>query len=749
MSMFDDVLAREERRMFDDVLAEEERRMAMGAGMSGATPRSQGVAYQPVAARTPDGRSVAPGTTPEQAQNVPPGMVYDPRTGGYIDTAAMAERRLAEPGGGAMGFSLNAMAGTPFVGEYADETMGRVGGRIAGMPAEAGQEYMRQGTQQYAEQNPGAALGARVVGGVTGAAAMMGAAPGAAAAIASRMPAAAIPQGLAATAGAAGAGALEGAVSGYGAGRSGAEGADSRPARAAEYGTYGALGGAVAGPVGTAANKAARGIGNVLANNWRQVSARIPGLSDEASMLLREAGGADAAAGNVAANIRRAGPNAMPADAGPATADLLDQSIAMSKSGTAVATPRVNARVAQAGRNLNATFDEVMGAARGMQELDDAIRAATRPGMKEAYQQAYQTPIDYASDAGRRVESVYANIPDRYKREALTLAREMMEIDGVPPQMLLQVDEAGNVVASRMPGVAELDYVKQALDQVAGDNYRQGNQRLGRIASIHAQRLRDAVDEAVPAYGEARQRASDAYSLHNALELGGRMLRPSTTREEVRAWAESATQLEKDAAAAGLRANIDETLANVRRTLGNPDTDAAEAKRALRDLSSRAARQKIMAVFGPERSRQIFRALDEAGAAAELAGNVARNSRTAPRQAFAQRLSEAREYSPGQMGRDFMSGQLRQSGGKMLSRAAGNTPADMARRDEQLYLELAEYLTGARGEEAIAAARAMTAAAQRDPAIAESLGQIGARVGIGTGLTAGQATTQSPRTGPR
>lgn len=695
---------------------------------------------------TPDGRSTAPGTLPSEAARIPEGMVFDPQTGGYHDAGAYAQRA-----GPALGFAGNVLAGRIFQGEYTDEAMGQADSALTGRSPEIVQERARQATEQYAEDRPVTALGARVLGGVGSTVGAMQqirfAAPRFAAWASSLIPASTTFQTAAGVGAGAAAGAVEGAVSGYGAGRG-----DDRAATSAQYGMFGSAAGGVGGLVAPIANKVAQG----LKSRWARAKRSIDGMSADATEEVVEAVSADMAAGGVQSNVRRAGDAAMIADAGQTTAGLLDASVAMSQRGGAVAGRRVNERMNMANGHLQGAFNDVMGGPQGVASLNEAVEAALRPGIKDAYKEAYSTPLQYGGTGQARAQAesalaVFNSIPSRFKSEALTMAREMMELDGVPPQLLIKVDENGNAIASRMPGVAEMDYVKRALNAIVQDNTDEFGKvgYKGRTAAIYARRLRDAVADAVPAYSRALSQASDEFALKEAIQMGDRLLNPKTTREEVARWAAQASDIEKRNAAAGLRAQIDELMANARPTRGNPSNDAAEAKRILDTMRSRAAKTKIQALLGPKEARRVIKAIDEAARANELANNVARNSATASRLARDNRIRERQAFSPGQIGRDAASGELFSAGRKLTQTAAGNTPSARDARVEQMYLEIAEYLTGRRGEDALQAAERLISRAEQNPVDMEQLQRIGRNASAAIGLPVGQAATQSQRTGPR
>src|SRR5690606_1908373 len=105
----------------------------------------------------------------------------------------------------------------------------------------------------------------------------------------------------------------------------------------------------------------------------------------------------------------------------------------------------------------------------------------------------------------------------------------------------------------------------------------------------------------------------------------------------------------------GLRSELDEKLANIRSTLADPETGMQEARATIRELSSRAAREKINMLLPPEDAASFLRELDEAAAALDTrrsgpaivasakAGKEIRNVFEAenPKAAMAQIVAEA------------------------------------------------------------------------------------------------------------
>lgn len=109
------------------------------------------------------------------------------------------------------------------------------------------------------------------------------------------------------------------------------------------------------------------------------------------------------------------------------------------------------------------------------------------------------------------------------------------------------------------------------------------------------------------------------------------------------------TQAERQALAQGVRSQIDDTMARVSRTVMDGDVPAREAISALRNLSSRANREKLAMAIGDEPAGQLFAEIDRIATSFDLRASVADNSATYARQAMEQRVGDLTQ--PGVIGR--------------------------------------------------------------------------------------------------
>jgi hypothetical protein len=669
------------------------------------------------------------GRNPDGTYGQPPeGMVMDPRTGGYVDTAAAAERM-----GPAQGAAASFLAGAPFVGEWADEAMGKADAALTGRNPEIATETMRQSRQQFAEANPNTALGLEIGGGIVGSIPL--AVGGAGAAMGARTTAGQVARGagLAAVAGGA-----EGALQGAGRANDGdrVQGAQTGVVIGASLG--GALG-ALAPIIGTGAQNLAKRIKKLDVST---IASEF-GLSPVAARTVRAAlvnDDLDAAARRLAA----IGDDAMLADAGPATANLLDS---VSKSGgmaLRVTRDAVEDRAARSGVRLTQRLDDILGQSGGVKSAARDISQRTSAARQAAYQRAYSSPIDYAAPAGRKIESVLGRIPTRTLNRAVQEANDAMQAEGLRNlQIMAQIGDDGAVRFVEMPNVQQLDFIKRALGDIAQDSKDQ----FGRLSAegIRAQKLardlRDSVGDAVPSYRGAVKIGGDKIAEDQALDLGRRLLARNTTLEDAQEIMRGASVEAREAAKRGLRENIENTLSNVRRTITDPNTDAREAMTLVKDLSSRANMAKARLVLGKD-APALFDELEKAEAALALRAAVARSTETAIRIATQRQVRD--EMQPGLLRRVLgKGGNPLDAARELTETVAGIDPRTMGQNEQALMAEIAQALTGLRGAEAERALVAVNQAMQGQPIKDAEAALIGRLVAGTVGATGYQSGMQS------
>lgn len=567
-----------------------------------------------------------------------------------------------------------ATSGLPFIGSYVDEGVGLIGGDAAQQQHIATQEA-------YARQNPVASTALQLGGGVVGSIPALAFAPAAAGS------GSLVSQGLRLGAAGALAGGVEGGV--YGAGQQQGPGRFTNAAQGA------GIGAGVGGVLGVAAPLAVegvqQGIQSLRRTPERQVAQEI-GVSPEATRLLTRVAGMEDPA-QMAANLQRSGPGAMLADSGDLSSGVLDTALQTPGGASRTGRQRVEERASAAMSGINQALDETLGTPQGLISIGVDIRQAAQPEVRAAYTRAYETPVDYSSDAGRRIEGILGRVPKRTAGQAIQAAQERMTYDGAPGQIMASIADDGSVAFQQMPGVQELDYIKRAFDDIA----RNGTDAItgkmdanAAFASRIARDIRDATKEAVPAYGEALNLAADSITTQNAVDIGAQALSPQFTRERLVRAVDGASDAEMRALRAGLRSRIDETLANVRAVASDRNVDARQARQALSEMSSDAAKAKIRTILPMDQANRLLGQLDEASQALALRASLATNSRTMGRHVTNEFITDITE--PGAI-TSALQGSPINATQRIVQGLTGTTPGDMNARQQQILAEVTDVLT--------------------------------------------------------
>lgn len=462
-------------------------------------------------------------------------------------------------------------------------------------------------------------------------------------------------------------------------------------------GGVGAAFGALAPIFSGAVGAGVRGISDLAA----QASAmRGLGVSRPAANVLTRALEADGTlSGPGAVNIRATGNDAMLADAGPNAAAVLDTAMQRGGPGAVAARQSVEARAGRASSTLDSALDTALGPAQGAQTVTNNLRTSTAAARSTAYDAAYNSPIDYATGAGRSIESLMKRVP----QAAITRANNLMTLEGhQSQQILINVLPDGSYTLKTMPDVRQLDYITRGLNDVAqrgdGQGALGGNTAEGRAYGNLSKAIRGTLRNAVPAYGTALDTAAEPIQARNALDFGTKMLSPSVARDEVADTMSGMSQAEVEHVRQGLRSKIDEALSNVRRTITDPNVDARQAMQGVKELSSDAARQKIGMILPPDDAQRLFTSLDRATRALELRSATARNSATYARQATSKTVEDA--TAPGFLGR-LMQGEPLNAGKSAAQFVTGTRPQDRLAGQDRIYGELSKALTGPRGPDAL------------------------------------------------
>ncbi|PJN96481.1 hypothetical protein CNY89_02275, partial [Amaricoccus sp. HAR-UPW-R2A-40] len=509
----------------------------------------------------------------------------------------------------------------------------------------------------------------------------------------------------------------------------------------------GALWGAGTGAAfGALAPLVSAGVGNVAryfkGTDTSAISHAL-GISGDAARAVKAAVEGDDLA-MASQNLSRGGQNALLAEAGPSTQSLAKGVMASGGKATAIMRRGIDERVSR-------------GAADARSAIDDAFKPGTAvvpapPKLGTLYDAAYAKPIDYSKTAGRRIENLIHRVP----KEEWAKARKLIEMDPDVPeeikrQFLVSIAEDGTRTKGTLPSVLELDYVTRSLNDTAkagdGKGALGGSTNQGRLYGKLANRLRDSIKEAVPEYRTALEFASTEIGVREAREFGAMVLRDSTTRAQVVEQFGNAPQAEKLAAKAAIREAIDDTLANTRRIMSRagPDTDVGEAIKAVKNLTTRAARGKLATVLGGKEAARMTAGLDQAATAFELGAALSRNSDTAVNKAV-QKSIERRSFDG--LGDKIDISKPVQTVKAVAKMFIGRTPEAEAARQAGVYADIAKALTSIKGpaaERALHDVRRAIAGQSLSDAQSQRIGQV-----VTTALAGGgyQAVLQETRSLP-
>lgn len=469
----------------------------------------------------------------------------------------------------------------------------------------------------------------------------------------------------------------------------------------------GAVGAAIGGALPAVAKGVSAGYQKVADALAARSAAKTAGASPEAVNMLTnvlEADGTLGARGN--ANMQRAGKEAMLADAGPNAKQVLDAAIARGGPGSVRAQQAVEQRVVRGADDLTSSLDESLGAPQGVFAARKAIADAARPGLRNAYDVAYETPINYAAQEGQALEQMIAG---RVPGNIISKANELMKLDGhSSKQILANVADDGSVTFKQLPDVRQVDYITRALKQAAesgeGQGAMGGQTQLGAAYQRLAKEIRGNLRTLVPKYADALDTAADPISRSQAVKLGGKALSPSMRTDEFADAVEGMSFAEKGAVSQGIRSEIEHRVSQVTRTLQDGNVDAREAIKALKDLSSRASREKVTLAIGEKAAAKLFDDVDRISTSFDLRASVAENSKTYARQSVDQRVKNM--SAPGPIGK-VAQGEPVNAVKRLVQVLTGQTPQKISAREDAVYSELADLLTRP-SDQAIPAYKAMT-----------------------------------------
>lgn len=590
--------------------------------------------------------------------------------------------------------AVKAMEGVPFLGSRVDEAAGAFG---------FGQGRATQGVRALSaamdREKPGQSTALQLAGAIAGSIPMaMAAVP----AIKAAAPVGRLKRVGLGLLGGAGAGATEGAIYGSGVGEG-----EERVENAIEQAK---IGGALGGLLGTAAplfadltDAAVKALKNT---DTSQIAKRF-GISRQAAAVVKQhVDAGDTVAAQRA--LQLAGDDAMLGEATRGAQSLLDATSAMGGRSEQVVQDAIEARVGRGNAAFRAVSDDVLGAPpQGMRSAAEEISQRTGPQRKAAYDAFYNTPINYAGPEGRAIEGALARMPKRILKQAIDGANEQMIADGIPNmQIMAQIADDGKVSFKEMPNTRQLDALKRQLDKLTARD------EFGRITAegLLPQQLSGLIRQATidatggpgGTYAKALAVGGDKIAEDQALRIGGAILRPTTTRDDVIRAMQNASTDTRNSAKVGIRNAINEAMDNVKTVASDRNVDAREVNKAINDLSSKAMRDKIRIVLGKNEADRYFQEIDRLSSGLNLRAAVSENSRTARRARVQGTIGDV--TAPNALD-TLKSGEPLEATKRVVQLLTEETPEARAFRTEGVAEEIATFLTQTQGKTAKAALR--------------------------------------------
>lgn len=357
------------------------------------------------------------------------------------------------------------------------------------------------------------------------------------------------------------------------------------------------------------------------------------------------------------------GPEGMLADMGP---NLRGQASAIANqpgTGQRMVSDALNARRDGAAGRITADVDQALGPAANIPETVHATQQHYRQQAAPHRQQFQSNPVPYTRDLEDTLTLLVQNEP-----AVIREARRYANIDAAagPNQFFARQRPDGSFEITRVPNATEYDYLKRALDGMAGRTATANDQRVyGNLA----RRLRTQVDEAISPgapdqspWAQARRLEAEDFQIRDAMDQGrsalvGRSMTPDEMSAEMFGVGNPPRGGMTPPEAAGYLVGAREGVRNV---MGHASTSHGEnsAAAARRALGSDFAREKLDLVAGPQAAGQLTRRLDAETTFDQTRQAVLGNSATAGRLAAQGEFpnAPARNQFASELGKRTLSG---------------------------------------------------------------------------------------------
>lgn len=470
----------------------------------------------------------------------------------------------------------------------------------------------------------------------------------------------------------------------------------------------GTIGGITGGVLGGATPSVSKviggGIERLRQSDVPQIAAAL-NVSQTAARIIRDTFKLGGNMDQAIENVTRAGEQGIIADAGYAAQALTDAAASASPVAGQQVRTAITSRASDVAKNLDAALTRELGdAPLGPVEAVRAIAKRTEDERSRAYRSAYGQIIDYGTgQGGERILQVLDRMDPSIIKSAFEKANARMRADGVGvPQISLSFDDNGNIIRqAEMPNVVQLDYLKRALQGMAGDTRDPVTKALssdGQLYNKLARDLRSVMGETIRGYDRAVQIGGDNIADQSAFMLGRDLLKQGTQVEDVIEELAGASATSLTAARQGLRQFLRTTLNDVKAVPSDPDIEARQLDAFLRLTSSNNARDKIVTLLGKEEAAPLLAEMDKVAQAVTTRAALNQNSKTAIRQAVEQQAKDV--LAPSTIGQ-LMRGDVPAGAKAAVQAITGMDAAYDATARQKLFNEIARAMVTQRGEAAV------------------------------------------------
>lgn len=371
----------------------------------------------------------------------------------------------------------------------------------------------------------------------------------------------------------------------------------------------GGVGGAAIGAAAPAVVNSLSAVGGAVGNALAPVAGLVRAARNPQAEAQARVGNAlardNADLANSLSGLQEAGAPAVVADAGGEYTRALARSAANnSPEARQIIAPAIEERFATQGDRIVDTLRKIGGgnAGRTIDDLRDAAQASNRA----AYANAYANGEGVWSDQLRQLTAAPA-VQDAIKSVLKTAANKTVA-QGMPPvqRAFVETADGGIDLARRAdgsvatPNVQFWDYLQRNLRGKAGEAARAGNNDLAGDYSTLRRQILAEVDEAVPAFRDARQGAARFFGAEDAYEAGQKFLSSKMENFEAQKSVSKMTREERDLFTEGFREQL---IAKIREVPENRNLVINSM------FNSPAARERIQIALGPKRAEQLQAAL--------------------------------------------------------------------------------------------------------------------------------------------